>query len=142
MEPKNLVVSLELAKALQERGYPQVSYFWWNGYVKEEYQGKSAEVLYSAPDNWYDWRLEPFKTGGLAAPTSSEIGEQLPKETYIHSWVSGKYRFMAWAALGDLNDHRFDDLKNDSFESDTEVESRAKCWLHLKKNNLLGGAHV
>lgn len=70
---KSHVVSLELAKQLKEKGYPQLfitSKFWWYGF-----DGKNEQALFTEPTN-YKGEYERI----CAAPLLTELLENLPSD--------------------------------------------------------------
>jgi hypothetical protein len=128
MKLEDQVVSLELAKKLQELGVKQTSYFYWwvnrYGYASEN----KLHVQDHIPNNPKEgWRW-------CSAFTVAELGEMLPVEcdsgkteegTIAH--VKGK-----WVAIrdagGDLGEKQY---------ADTEADARAKMLIYLLENRLL-----
>jgi len=127
----DIVASLELAKQLKEAGYPQESLFEWvntkGGFTKliSVYSGDeiSTEVVYGKI-------IDRF-----AAPTATEIGEQLPENvmsfkapTPSKDWICRFYDY-----TGTFEFDSYQEIEK------TEADARAKMWLYLKSNNLLLG---
>lgn len=121
MTLQQICVSLELAKQLKEAGYPQESFFWWR----------------------YNWSKEKYEIQGenrgedFAAPTSAELGEQLPDS--IHA--APITYFLDYQKLGDTWKIDYRDADDDqllwSIGSDNEADIRAKMWLLLKEKGLI-----
>ena len=127
MKLQDQVVSLELSKQLKEAGYPQEGIWWWiKG--KNHMKGKIELSL----DN-------PSSTVGFVhwskiavAPTVAELGEALPKRyaSMINDNDNEGYQAMCWCMSNEPRDIK-------PMYAPTEADARAKCWLYLKKENLL-----
>ncbi len=153
MQLNDIVVSLELAKQLKEAGYPQESslFYWVRGidqpvsynkdYVPEPTSWEITiwknllENYFLIGDgentNFYLESIMAYDQHYLdvyeifAAPTASELGEQL-KEHDIDYW----YSYPDWR----LKLH-----KNSTSDgrSEKEADARAEMWLYLKYQGLL-----
>ncbi len=154
MQLTDLVTSLEVSKQLKAAGFPQESVFKWvdvlNGWEL---------CTVSKFGNWQSLESNSFgifheKTRAFAAPTASEIGEQLPLEIE----TKDNAFFIDFDILGDHDIRQYGVIYSNSkmveselpkFSStlnevllsevaDTEADARAKMWLYLKQHNLLG----
>lgn len=125
------VVSLELAKQLKEAGYPQErgAFVWgvWGG---------GYEIYYVKNEGKSEWEGE-----FCAAPLASELGEQLPLHFSVSKSKSVKDpRWMSRCWWGDAPDPLRPVNKKTEWYQESDkgmADSMAKCWLYLKKNNLL-----
>jgi len=122
MNLNQICVSLELAKELKEAGYKQDSLFWWNFYSPGAMDEELVRTAYGR------YKLENIgqdSEESIAAPTASELLEQLPKDIafYHWRWESGQYNF------GFENDNGGEE----NFGEDTLVDAIAKCWLYTIK---------
>ncbi len=125
MEIEQQVTSLELSRKLKALGVKQESYFYWFKGGLTEYHIMNREEL-----EFPDRRL-------ISAFSVAELGEMLPKETYMFGWVNGKVRLTAWAGIADFNDKRFENVTVGQFDSETEAEARARLMIYLLENNLM-----
>ena len=144
MKLEEQVVSLELAKELKENGYPQEEGLWWWVWDKKDYNRLEWEwkiSAYNIPSFANMDEIRKENKNSFVAPTVAELGERLPD--YFHSirdkgcfpnkWIAE----MIKEAGSVLMDRKFIDTVSKS--ANTEANARAKCWLYLKKEGLLGG---
>ena len=131
-KPQNITVSLEWARALRDKGYPQdESVFVWVQYMAPEYE--EWEV-------WLRTQLEdepsvPVEL--LAAPTSAEI--ELPSAlrrtstwlTIQHQW-NGKWYVEYIPDDGEPGAPTYG-----PFFADTMQDAMAAMWCHLRDNKLI-----
>ncbi len=138
MTPSQKVVSLETAKRLKAKGFPQDTERWWT---------VSSAVI--SPDAEYHLTSHPFDWGEfhkIAAPDATEIGELLPQRIpYEQGYL--------WIETCKLPPKR-DDLDQEGWECSitlstddggsmylsrhlSEAEARAACWLWLKEQKLI-----
>jgi hypothetical protein len=123
MKLEDLCVSLELAKALVGNGYPQEATFY---FVPEEFEDRpqyQAKLIYEAMGEHKNL---------IAAPTSSEIGEQLK----AFPMISYGYYPNVWITQIPRDENR-SPVWTPAFTEYSEADSRAKMWLFLKQENLL-----
>jgi hypothetical protein len=131
----DIVVSLDLAQELKEAGYPQESLFYWE--TTKESQVPNGNVVtrqskfLNQGDNMLEW---------YAAPTASELGEKLPFHFTSGKTLAFDKQEDKWNCY--IHWHNFDNPElpkeiEHSEHGDTEANARAKCWLYLKKHNLL-----
>lgn len=110
------VVTIEFAKELKIKSYPQDGLWWWyairndNGYL---YYLDCRRPPYYWPGNVY------------VAPTVAELGKELPLGYASRRVLSGR-----WTC--NQSDKRLTDI-----EEDNEANARARMWLYLKLNDLL-----
>lgn len=79
MTLQQITVSLELAQQLKEAEYPQESLFYWfSNNKKTEYWVMRAHREHFTEQGWKD-----LMDIVIAAPTASELGEQLPQHIAI-----------------------------------------------------------
>lgn len=125
-------VSLELAKALKEKGFPQEAKFYWNR-------------LSDCPDGTEDWNLVDFKmTTAIevyAASTADEILDRLPQILQIEgkkyqlfiSMGVDRQSFLVYAYELDYNDNAPFPIRMCHSLGD----AAAQMYLYLKKEGLL-----
>ena len=118
-----ICVSLEWAKELKKAGYPQESLFYWSVETTSKELLKTLGVKRWKP-TITDSKKEmdgDVSTEKIAAPTSTEIGEELPRE--IETTWRGRVIYHPGT--------------NHFENSDTEANARAKCLLYLLKNGII-----
>jgi len=128
---ENQITGLEISKKLEEAEFPQDNSLWyWCKY-------KLVRGIYAKgfDEPKKGWRLQFGNKEGyrddfsevVAAPTVAELGEMLPYWVTCRKDISGKW---------------FSSLHKAPFHStskyNTEADARAKMWLYLKKEGLLG----
>ncbi len=139
MKLENQIVSLELSKELKEAGYKQEGLWIWEPAlpIYPKYEPITKSYLYSKDSSW-------FSCSSVVAPTVAELGEALPnivdyitpkgiktKALYMQS-QKGSDGIIGYEEILSGNYYRI------HFEYvDNEANARAKCWLYLKKENLL-----
>jgi len=109
MKLEEQVVSLELSKQLKEAEYKQEGLWWWT-----RLDDSREFILLSVVNS-----CAPRIHEGIVAPTVAELGEAL-KPCHM-TWKDPNN---IWHSMG--------------LEADTEANARAKMWLYLKKEGLLG----
>ncbi len=113
MKLEEQLVSLELSKQLKEADYIQegIWIWYWSNEVKQICLGLSSRV----------------SEKGVVAPTVAEMGMAMRKQA-----VACGFNWDKWNCYSTLpkHGHHFYDDKN-------EANARAKCWLYLKKENLI-----
>lgn len=131
MELEKHVVSLDLALALRENGYPQENALFYWSIPKPENASNEEERLVLANNcevelchKWTDWG---DKFDRVAAPLASELGEVLPEYIYFQK------RGTSWFACYQNSD--LDTIPQEIEK--TEADSRAAMWLHLRKASLI-----
>lgn len=135
---KNHVVSLELAKQLEENGYPQKdSLFKWS-FDRES--TPQWEIVCNQDRMWDEYQL-------LAAPLATELLEQLPvgiepkddKDEFVWNLTILKMPlipkkpeewFVSYSALGINKEYKY-------FQSVTLPDALAMMYLYLKKEELI-----
>lgn len=123
-------VSLELAKSLKEKGYPQDKGFFWarDGALQKEkdwfltrIDGKGVTKA-----DWVDY---------VASPTADEILEELPERIKGHKTIGmGKSMgewLIGYQKIGN-------ELQAIRFGDESIANAAAKLWFYLKENDLLG----
>jgi len=110
------VVSLDLALALRDAGYPQENaLFYWRSplphYGYNEWSLGDCQMAHGA-DN-------------VAAPLASELGEVLKEHARMPWWVLTQ---QVWRA--EYKETKIDEAK-------TEADARARLFLHLRKASLI-----
>jgi len=139
MKPEEQAVSFEIARALQEAGWPQDpghNYFYWRAVNFEE----SAWRLVS-PHMVLDRAYRPK----IAAPTAAELGEALPEEIHLRFKNQKPRRYAHYLVIRRCSAASAWDVKyvsSSSYEdlterAGTEADARAKMWLLLRGRNLL-----
>lgn len=142
MTLQQICVSLELAKQLKAEGYPQESLFTWNVGIESCHPN-----LVVTNEKGFDRTNRFFHF--YAAPTASEIGEQLPKRItasaklsnsssrdvpreymLIMGYNNGKY-FLRYRIVEDYLGY------TPEINDDSEANARAKMYLYLKIKGLL-----
>ena len=115
------VTSLELARKLEEAGYPQEGLWWWHQYPDEK------EFIYRG-ERYIDADL-----GDFVAPTVAELGEALPDSIYSCKEIDN-----TWFGFYDGGDDLFklDEFVDFTKGSKTEADARALMWLKLKENQI------
>lgn len=132
MNLENQVVSLELSKKMKTLGFEQDSEWYWDK------DGNLASMDYYS--RFQDKKL-------YSAFTVGELGEMLPDE--IEMTVNGEeliYVLRCMKTLSgqwliqyaDYTDHNQDSDELHCSQEKNEANARAKMWLYLKENNLLG----
>ena len=116
MELEKQVVSLDLALALRDAGYPQENaLFYWRSplphYGYNEWSLGDCQMAHGA-DN-------------VAAPLASELGEVLKEHARMPWWVLTQ---QVWRA--EYKETKIDEAK-------TEADARARLFLHLRKASLI-----
>ena len=102
-------VSLEIAKQLKEEGWKKETEFVWGKDIR--YQ-TSQYILTSAKDNWEEY---------FSAPLATEILEEL-NDSQMHLYLMQRYGIATAQSCLDMI---------------RDINEIAKCWVYLKKNNLL-----
>ena len=140
MTIEQFCTSLEISKQLKEAGYPQESLFTW--IQCEEPDEFSLEKTEHA--------IELIKFDGIrddtgtfheifAAPTASELGEQLPNEIIISEkthWFLTTWKRQSGEIAIKYKANEKPDYCPVKIGK-TEANARAKMWIYLKQNNLL-----
>lgn len=126
-------VSLESAKQLKEKGYPQQSsYFWWTSALrtngKEEFYLPNDFIVDIGELNEFDYRKD------YAAPTVDEVLDLLPEriegyKTLGMGKVMGEW-VIGYQKIGN-------ELQAIRTVDKSLADAAAKMWLYLKENNLL-----
>lgn len=101
------VPDLKLCEEMKALGFPQETLFYWHGYSEKWHN--SDKKSYRVVSRGYGAEHDDF-----AAPTASEIGVLIP---YPH------------------HPPRFDSMIG--WDGGSEVNARAKCWIHLKKKGVV-----
>lgn len=135
MKLEQLVVSLDLAKQLKEAGYKQDDslFYYWIDKILDKYT-RPPELVYGLPKSTKD------SIAVIAAPTSADIGEQLPWCFELHfnpgtkQWSCEQESTEIATSKGSFS---FPDVGGVCFFADTEADARAQCWLYLKHQGLL-----
>lgn len=124
-------VSLELAKQLKEKGYPQDTYAVWeigtdgNPYLEINYSSNDAD-----------------KPRLFACPTADEILDNLPQilkiedktyQLFISMGLDRQY-FIVYANEKDYHDN----MELPIIMRKDITETLARMWIYLKENDLLG----
>lgn len=121
------VVSLDLALALRDAGYPQKPYIYKWFLV----DGK-RHVLLNHDEFMRFKDFENSLLGQAVAPLASELGEVLPVECEFYktakTTVAHKKGMYCCRYYGDTNHPEY---------ADTEADARARMWLHLRKASLI-----
>ena len=138
MELEKHVVSLDLALALRENGYPQENaLFYW--YRQEEYYG--AGMLQPAGEPFLDrYEAEPsFPIKRLAAaPLASELMDLLPKSCPKHGHPKLDLCFGFGKYLASYYDATYAPTGCEGVgEDDTAPNALARLFLHLRKASLI-----
>ena len=111
-------VSLEIAKQLKEEGWKKETEFAWGKDIRYQFDGEyglvntSQYILTSAKDNWEEY---------FSAPLATEILEEL-NDSQMHLYLMQRYGIATAQSCLDMI---------------RDINEIAKCWLYLKKNNLL-----
>lgn len=123
------VVSLELAKRLKALGFPQETDFY-------RVPQKNNEQVFSKDEVGSDWIDAEYDR--IAAPHVGELGDWLPKkEGYISCFTEErKYRLFIWPYVDGESRFRME-ISSGAFDSDTEVETRAKMLIYLAEQSLI-----
>lgn len=123
------VTSIELSKKLKELGVPQKSLFVWckNRIIQRNEEGFCFGPLSGPPS-----KNSCYKNGHYSAFTSSELGEMLKCDLFIHGyWLQKRDCFDLNAESADRQEIIWEE------RATTEVDVRAKMLIYLIKNNLL-----
>ena len=129
-------VSLELSKQLKDAGYPQESYFWWRVYDRTS--EKEPHVV-SKGEYERQYR-EPIRDYiHIASPLADEILDRLPFAVYIKKrtkkrefWFIVERLSHGWWLRYQYGKETIAPVIERSI-----TEAAARCWLSLKKENLL-----
>lgn len=131
MTLQQICVSPELAKQLRDAGYPQESFFYW--WVEKDLDKQGVNHRIPAV---FEGKAELPYIENIAAPTAAEIGEQLPEIIRTDRAVNMiSFRVKTFQGKKEYLTAYHPDF--DTFYADTEADSRAKMWLHLKAINLI-----
>lgn len=134
------LVSLDLALALRDAGYPQqATFFRW---IRPEgpqltpvqkFAEQDGFILtdtnYSFPEEWEHY----------SAPLASELGEVLPSELAdehedLPYYLKAEKADTFWSVYFEEDDRG---VLFSPIEGDTEANARAAMWLHLRKASLI-----
>ena len=146
---KEYCVDLELAKELQENGFPQETYFYWYDVKNEKFEDEFVNMpilankrytpVYDGESNRY-WKqcnalAEKYK---YSAPTSDEILKELPKyikKDIVYDLTIKNYpvaSVILYQAYG------VKELPYCKLQEDEKLSNAlAKMWLYLKKEGYI-----
>lgn len=124
MKLEQQVPSLELCKKLKELGYPQESLFYWTFYKDH------SQVLYTQQEVFKEsWKVDP---NYCSAPTVAELGELLkPFSSATSTWYNREDN--VWSVV--VEEKLIG--SEESFNSDTEADTRAKALIYLLKKQTI-----
>lgn len=131
-------VSLELAKSLKEKGYPQGGHFWWDFNGIEDIWILVCEM--ELPSDY-------IQDSNFYAPTADEILDLLPDyvqfeehslpfKLKIHKELE-EYQIV-YARHRRIITEKLDYQERGRCFADSLADAAAKMWLYLKENDLLG----
>lgn len=132
MKLEEQVVSLELAKKLNELGFKQDSLFYWADNEDGEWilclNWKNKES--DDPIVYIGRELNENEDGGYySAFTVAELGEMLPG-ILIQTARDREYEYnKKWFCLGVID--------NKDCQAETEADARAKMLIYLRENSLI-----
>ena len=124
MQLEKQVVSLELAKRLDELKVKQVSHFWWCQHDHEMYELECGDECSDS-------------IGGHSAFTVAELGNLLPKELKLDKAydLNISFGYAKWVvAFVDRSDGYAVQYQE---VADTEADARAKTLVYLLENKLI-----
>jgi len=124
MNREQQVVSLELAKKLNELGVKQESLFYWVRHWVPAIERRAFDLFYGKDEND---KVNEY----ISAFTVAELGEMLG--THYHSYKVKDY--FEWVCDAPNN-------KAESQYANTEADARAKMLIYLLENKLIAHPEV
>lgn len=125
---KEYCVDLEIAKELQEKGFPQNSNYSYGKYLKRDGYGFDLSTVWESV-------IEPFM---YSAPISDEILKELPKEYKKYGFAIHLITHTYKSELDYYSAGYYDYHEPYFIGSDKKLSNAlAKIWLSLKKEGYI-----